>query len=124
QQYDLQNNTAVLNAKNKSELDQLEGQLKGFEDINEENIIVQNELLKTEKQKFEYINIEFKKAEETYRNLKNLKSDFELLNSKKENYNKLLEEKKTFDSLEIETELYDRIFRIFIPLISDKNKLH
>src|SRR5690606_9418661 len=48
QQYDMQNNTAVLNAKNKSELDQLEGQLKGFEDINEEHISAQNELLKTE----------------------------------------------------------------------------
>ena len=124
QQYDLQNNTAVLNSKNRSELDQLEGQLKGFEDINEEHISVQNELLKTEKQKFEYINIEFKKAEETYRNLKNLKSDFELLNSKKENYKKLLADKKNFDALETETELYDRIFRIFTPLISEKNKLH
>ena len=66
QQYDLQNNTAVLNSKNRSELDQLEGQLKGFEDINEENIIVQNELLKTEKQKFENINIEFKKSEKRF----------------------------------------------------------
>lgn len=124
QQYDLQNNTAILNSKNKSELDQLEGQLKGFEDINEEHISAQNELLKTEKQKFENINIEFKTAEETYRNLKNLKSDFELLISKKETYTKLLDDKKNIDSLETETELYDRIFRIFTPLISEKNKLH
>ena len=124
QQYDLQNSTAVLNSKNRSELDQLEGQLKGFEDINEEHISAQNELLKTEKQKFENINTEFKKAEETYLNLKNLKSDFELLNSKKENYKKLLADKKNFDALETETELYDRIFRIFTPLISEKNKLY
>ncbi len=36
QRYDLQNNVSVLNARNRSELDQLEGQLKGFEEINEE----------------------------------------------------------------------------------------
>ena len=123
QQYDLQNNAAVLSTKNKSELDQLEGQLKGFEDINEENILAQNELLKTEKQKFENINTEFKKAEETYRNLKNLKSDFELLNLKKENHKKLLGEKESFDSLEAGTDLYERTYRAFQPLTTEKNKL-
>ncbi|MBW8360493.1 MAG: SMC family ATPase [Weeksellaceae bacterium] len=123
QQFDLQNNAAVLNSKNKSELDQLEGQLKGFEEINQENIAAQKNFQETAQQKFDEVSIEFKKADDQYRNLKNLKTDFELLNSKKENYTKLLPEKENIDKLELETELYDRLFRIFNPLIAEKYKL-
>lgn len=123
QQYDLQNNASILNNKNTAALNQLEGQLKGFEDINEENISIQRELLQTEKQKFEKINIEFKKAEDHFRQLKNLKTDFQLLNSKKENFAKLLTEKEKIDALEAETDLYDKISCAFNPLISEKEKL-
>lgn len=123
QQYDLQNNASILNNKNTAALNQLEGQLKGFEDINEENISIQRELLQTEKQKFEKINIEFKKAEDHFRQLKNLKTDFQLLNSKKENFAKLLTEKEKIDALEAKTDLYDKISCAFNPLISEKEKL-
>lgn len=123
QQYDLQNNASILNNKNTAALNQLEGQLKGFEDINEENISIQRELLQTEKQKFENINIEFKKAEDHFRQLKNLKTDFQLLNSKKENFAKLLIEKEKIDALEAKTDLYDKISCAFNPLISEKEKL-
>ena len=123
QQYDLQNNASILNNKNTAALNQLEGQLKGFEDINEENISIQRELLETEKQKFENINIEFKKAEDHFRQLKNLKTDFQLLNSKKENFAKLLTEKEKIDALEAKTDLYDKISCAFNPLISEKEKL-
>lgn len=123
QQYDLQNNASILNNKNTAALNQLEGQLKGFEDINEENISIQRELLQTEKQKFEKINTEFKKAEDHFRQLKNLKTDFQLLNSKKENFAKLLTEKEKIDALEVETDLYDKISCAFNPLISEKEKL-
>ncbi|MFP7657546.1 AAA family ATPase [Chryseobacterium proteolyticum] len=52
QRFDLQNNVSNLNAKNRSELDQLQGELKGFEEIDEEHIRLQKENLKTEQQKF------------------------------------------------------------------------
>ncbi|WP_332029788.1 SbcC/MukB-like Walker B domain-containing protein [Kaistella sp.] len=123
QQYDLQNNASILNNKNTAALNQLEGQLKGFEDINEKNISIQNEFLQTEKQKFEKINTEFKKAEDHFRQLKNLKTDFQLLNSKKENFAKLLTEKEKVDALEAKTDLYDKISCAFNPLISEKEKL-
>ncbi len=122
-QFDLQNNAAVLSGRNKSELDQLEGQLKGFDEISEEKIAASKETLLLAQQKFDEVSIEFKKTDDQYRNLKNLKTDFELLNSKKANYTKLLPEKENIDKLEIETERYDRLFRIFNPLIAEKNKL-
>lgn len=123
QQYDLQNNASILNSKNTAELNQLEGQLKGFEEINEENISGQKILLANAQQAFEEATDKFKKAETQYHYLKNLKGDFELLNSKKEHYQKLLGEKENFDQLEAKTELYDRIFRAFSPLLSEKIKL-
>ncbi|WP_262151153.1 AAA family ATPase [Chryseobacterium foetidum] len=123
QRFDLQNNVSVLNAKNKSELDQLEGQLKGFEEVNEEQIAEQKEHLKLEQQKFEELKIQFKQIEEKYQQLKNLKTDFESLKQKKSDFEKLSIQKTEVDELEIKTELFDKVFRIFTPIIAEKNKL-
>lgn len=123
QRFDLQNNVSVLNSKNRSELDQLEGQLKGFEEVNEEQILIQKDNLKIEQQKFEDVKIQFKKIEEKYSKLKSLKEDFEILNQKKSEFEKLNQQKKEIDILETKTEVFDKVFRIFTPLISEKNKL-
>jgi len=123
QRFDLQNNVSILNAKNRSELDQLEGQLKGFEEVNEEQISAQKEHLKLEQQKFDEANKTFKKTEEKYLKLKGLKEDFEVINHKKTEFEKLNQQKTEIDILEAKTELFDKIFRIFTPLISEKNKL-
>ncbi|WP_210148828.1 AAA family ATPase [Chryseobacterium scophthalmum] len=123
QRFDLQNNVSVLNSKNRSELDQLEGQLKGFEEVNEEQILIQKDNLKIEQQKFEDAKIQFKKIEEKYIKLKSLKEYFEILNQKKSEFEKLNQQKKEIDILETKTEVFDKVFRIFTPLISEKNKL-
>lgn len=123
QRFDLQNNVSILNAKNRSELDQLEGQLKGFEEVNEEQISAQKEHLKLEQQKFDEANKTFKKTEEKYLKLKGLKEDFEVFNHKKTEFEKLNQQKTEIDILEAKTELFDKIFRIFTPLISERNKL-
>lgn len=123
QRFDLQNNVSALNAKNRSELDQLEGQLKGFEEVNEEQILVQKENLKNEKKKFEEINSQFKNIEEKYQQLKNLKTDFESLKQKKTDFEKLSIQKTNIDELETKTELFDKVSRIFTPIITEKNKL-
>lgn len=121
--FDLQKNVSDLNTKNKSELDQLEGQLKGFEEVNEEQISVQKEHLKLEQQKFEEIKVQFKTIEEKYQQLKNLKTEFESLKQKKFDFEKLSLQKSEVDELEIKTELFDKVFRIFTPIIAEKNKL-
>jgi len=123
QRFDLQNNVAILNAKNRSELDQLEGQLKGFEEINEEQISAQKEHLKIEQQKFEEVQKVFRETEQKYVKLKTLKEDFELLHQKRSDFEKLTQKKSEIDILETKTEIYDKVFRIFTPLISENNKL-
>lgn len=123
QKFDLQNNVSVLNVKNRSELDQLEGQLKGFEEINEETIRIQKEQLAEEQTKLSESNEKLEKASQAYQQLKNLKSDFDSLQQNKEKFSKLSEEKPQIDALETQAEVYDRVFRIFNPLIIEKNKL-
>ncbi|QBO59168.1 AAA family ATPase [Chryseobacterium salivictor] len=121
--FDLQNNVSGLNAKNRSELDQLEGQLKGFEEINEEQIAAQKENLTLLQKKFEEAKNEFNKIDKKYQIQKNLKTDFELLNEKQENFKKLSLEKTEIDGLEKQTERFEQVFRLFNPLIGEKNKL-
>lgn len=123
QRFDLQNNVSALHTKNRSELDHLEGQLRGFEEVNEEQILVQKENLKLEKQKFEEVKKRFKETEEKYQQLKNLKTDFESLKQKKNDFEKLSGQKAEVDQSEIKTELYDQVSRIFIPLTVEKDKL-
>ncbi|GAA4159916.1 SbcC/MukB-like Walker B domain-containing protein [Chryseobacterium ginsenosidimutans] len=123
QRYDLQNNVSFLNIKNRSELDKLDGQLKGFEEINEEQISIQKENLKTEQSKFQEAKENFRKISDAFQQLKNLKLDFESLQQKKDSFDTLLTQKTEIDILETQTDLYDRISRIFIPLISEKDKL-
>ncbi|MGE8536282.1 MAG: AAA family ATPase [Chryseobacterium sp.] len=123
QKFDLQNNVSALHVKNRSELDQLEGQLKGFEEINEEKIKVQKEQLTEEQKLLSESNEKLEKISNTYQQLKNLKSDFDSLQQNKEKFSRLSEEKPQMDALEAQAELYDRIFRLFNPLIIEKNKL-
>jgi exonuclease SbcC len=123
QRYDLQNNVSFLNIKNRSELDKLDGQLKGFEEINEEQISIQKENLKTEQSKFQEAKENFRKISDAFQQLKNLKLDFESLQQKKESFDTLSIQKTEIDILETQTDLYDRISRAFIPLISEKDKL-
>lgn len=123
QKFDLQNNVSALNVKNRSEQDQLEGQLKGFEDINEEKINIQKEQLAKEQKILSESNEKLEKISQTYQQLKNLKSDFDSLQQNKEKFNQLTEKKPQIDALEAQAELYDRTFRLFNPLIIEKNKL-
>lgn len=123
QRFDLQNNVSIINAKNRSELDQLEGQLKGFEEVNEERILSIKEILKQEQNKFNEILKKFRETENTYTRLKNLKDDFELLHQKKTHFEELSKQKENVDLLQKKTERYELTFRIFTPLFSEKNKL-
>lgn len=123
QRFDLQNNVSVLNIRNRSELDQLQGELKGFEDITEEQISSHKENLKEEQQKFDQIRQEHQQVSEKYQQLKNLKTDFENLQQKKEDFEKLSNDKIKIDELEKKTNTYEMVFRIFNPLLNEKKRL-
>lgn len=121
--FDLQNNVSGLNLKNRSELDQLEGQLKGYEEINEEQIAAQKDHLAFLQKKREEAKHEFNEIDKKYQLQKNLKTDFELLNVKQEHYHKLSLQRAEIDELEKKTERFDQVFKLFSPLFNEKNKL-
>ncbi|WP_261509844.1 AAA family ATPase [Chryseobacterium paludis] len=123
QRFDLQNNVSVLNIRNKSELDQLQGELKGFEEISAEQINSQKENLTKEQQKYDQVKNEHQQASEKYQQLKSLKTDFENLQQKKEDFEKISADKLKIDALEKKTNIYDTVFRIFNPLLNEKKKL-
>ncbi|WP_294288956.1 SMC family ATPase [uncultured Chryseobacterium sp.] len=123
QRFDLQNNVSALHTKNRSELDHLEGRLKGFEEVSEDQIALQKENLKNEQEKFEQAKKAFKETEEKYTRLKSLKADFGLFHQRKSDFEKLTLQKEEIDILENRTELYDRLSRIFAPLLAEKEKL-
>lgn len=121
--YDLAENTKILTTETQSKLDQLEGQLKGFEQISPEKITEYDETLKKEKQELEILNEEFRGIHNHFQQLKNLKADWEKLIEKRENLSKLSEEEQKISHLEETTEEFARIQVDFSPLISDKYKL-
>ena len=124
ERFDLQSRVMALNADNKTKLDNLEGQLKGFEEVNEEQILGQKEILTQQTEIFNKRNLEFKTLEKKYQLQKNLKADFELLNQKKEQLKKLEARKSEIDLLEKKTERFEHVFRLFNPLLSEKSKLN
>lgn len=123
QRFDLQNNVSALHTKNRSELDHLEGRLKGFEEVSEDQIAIQKVNLKNEREKFEQVHKAFKETEEKYAQLKSLKTDFELLYQKKSDFEKLAVQKEEIDGMEDRTEVFDRVSRNFVPLLNEKDKL-
>ncbi|MDR2236687.1 MAG: SMC family ATPase [Chryseobacterium sp.] len=121
--YDLYGNASALQTSNTSELDKLEGRLKGFEEITEEKIQGYKTLVTEEKKKFSEADARFQKLAERFQQLKSLKADFENLKQKKEIFTELSAQKQPIDALEKQTELYDQVFRTFSPLIAEEHKL-
>lgn len=74
--FDLQDKVAALYKKNQSELDQLNGQLMGFEEISSERIQTVREKLMAEREFFFKAQDANKLLQEKFQALKNLKEDF------------------------------------------------
>lgn len=123
QRFDLQKKTSILAIKNKSELDQLDGELRGYETITEEQISQQKDFFELEDRKLTEKTKVFKNIEEKYQNLKNLKQEFEELQSKKANFEILESKKKEIDIFEVKTTIFETTSRVFKPLFSEKDKL-
>jgi len=120
--YDLQDKVSVLNSKNLTELNQLEGKLSGYDDVSEENIAVLNEKLteeitiQTEKQTV------FKAINEKLQHLKSIKTDFESLQNKKEQFAEFNSQKPAIDQKKAELEIYERVYKTFNQLLVDSKK--
>ena len=123
ERFDLQYKIADLSNENKSKTGFLEGQLQGYEEINEEHISRQKEIVKQQTEIYNSITLEFKDLEKKYLKQTTLKADFELLGHKTELLKKLEIQKIEVDDLEKKTEKYDQVFKVFNPLLSEKLKL-
>ena len=123
ERFDLQYKIADLSNENKSKTGFLEGQLQGYEEINEEHISRQKEIVKQQTEIYNSITLEFKDLEKKYLQQTTLKADFELLGHKTELLKKLEIQKIEVDDLEKKTEKYDQVFKVFNPLLSEKLKL-
>ena len=123
ERFDLQYKIADLSNENKSKTGFLEGQLQGYEEINEEHISRQKEIVKQQTEIYNSITLEFKDLEKKYLQQNTLKADFELLGHKTELLKKLEIQKIEVDDLEKKTEKYDQVFKVFNPLLSEKLKL-
>ena len=123
ERFDLQYKIADLSNENKSKTGFLEGQLQGYEEINEEHISRQKEIVKQQTEIYNSITLEFKDLEKKYLQQTTLKADFELLGHKTELLKKLEIQKIEVDVLEKKTEKYDQVFKVFNPLLSEKRKL-
>ena len=123
ERFDLQYKIADLSNENKSKTGFLEGQLQGYEEINEEHISRQKEIVKQQTEIYNSITLEFKDLEKKHLKQTTLKADFELLGHKTELLKKLEIQKIEVDDLEKKTEKYDQVFKVFNPLLSEKRKL-
>ncbi len=121
-EYDLQDKISILNKKNQTELDQLEGKLSGFETISEEHIATQKENLIQAKTAQENLKLEFEKVNSHYQQLKNLKSDFELLSKKETDFSESEKNKETIDAKENQLKLYQSTFRVFNDDLKERNR--
>ena len=123
ERFDLQYKIADLSNENKSKTGFLEGQLQGYEEINEDYISRQKEIVKQQTEIYNSITLEFKDLEKKYLQQNTLKADFELLGHKTYLLKKLEIQKIEVDVLEKKTEKYDQVFKVFNPLLSEKLKL-
>ncbi|WP_300675692.1 SMC family ATPase [Soonwooa sp.] len=120
--FDLQDKVTVLNKKNQSDLDQLEGKLSGFEMISEEEISAQKENLTQAKNVQENLKLEFDKISVHFQQLKNLKSDFQLLSKKENDFADLEQNKESIDKKEKQLNLYQSTFKLFHEDTKEKTR--
>ncbi|UUV22447.1 SbcC/MukB-like Walker B domain-containing protein [Paenimyroides aestuarii] len=120
--FDLQDKVSLLNSRNLTDLNQLEGKLSGYDEVSEEHITALNEkwlaenALQTQKQNV------FKTINDKLQHLKNIKTDFESLQNKRKLFAELKVQKPKIDQKKTALELYQRIYTAFHQLLIDRNK--
>ena len=123
QRFDLYYKASNLNTENKTRLDQLEGELKGFEEINEENIESQKVRLKEEVEKLAAAQVHFKKTDEAFQKLKLKKTDFLELKAQKDTFLDKQKQKSNIEILENKITEFEKVFKIFNPILVEKNRI-
>ena len=123
QKYDLQENTSRLNKQNQTELDQLEGQLKGFTTVSKEEIDLVETQLQTVKLSYETLSATSEKEQAIFEQLKSTKKDVENLAQKKIEFQELEKEKVEIDLKKSRIDEYEKIYLAFHSLLKEQNRL-
>ena len=122
--FDLQDKVAKLSNENKSQLDQLNGQLLGYAEISPEMIEELQKLLDDQRDLQKSLEEEFQIANDKFQLLKNLKTDFEELAGKKQQFAEVLSQKDNIDRLQQQLQQYETVHQIFYQLLIERKKLH
>ncbi|WP_282636667.1 AAA family ATPase [Sphingobacterium thalpophilum] len=123
QRFDLQDKVSHLYKNNQSELDQLNGQLLGFEGITDEHVQTTRARLQEEQQAFAAAEQQNKVIQEQYQTLKNLKEDFLELERIKDIFQELSTQRTAKEDLRKHVMRYEAAHATFFHLIKSKEKL-
>lgn len=121
--FDLQDKVSLLYKNNQSELDQLNGQLLGFEGITDEHVQTTRARLQEEQQAFAAVEQQNKVIQEQYQTLKNLKEDFLELERIKDIFQELSMQRTAKEDLRKHVMRYEAAHATFFHLIKSKEKL-
>jgi len=121
--FDLQDKVSNLYKKNQSELDHLNGQLIGFDDVTAEYIETTETNLHAALASFATIESIHKLHHEKFQNLKKLKEDFLELHKMKSAFAQLLEQKTEKENLRIKLNKYEEAQTNFSHPLGAKEKL-
>lgn len=119
ERFDLFEKVSRLNAQNNQEKAQLEGQLKGYETVSQEEIEAKKEVLINLKQQNVDQQKHFDKINEEFQRLKALKVDFESLLKKKEEFSVLDRQQPEIARREENLKLFERVSGAFSQLLKD-----
>lgn len=121
--FDLQDKVATLYKKNQSELDQLNGQLIGFEDINGDRIRAMQEKLLEERQSFMQVQDSNTILLEKFQALKNLKEDFLELHKMKAKFQQLTNQQTEKEHLRQRMIRFEEAWTNFYHILQAQEKL-
>ncbi|QIH33633.1 SMC family ATPase [Sphingobacterium sp. DR205] len=121
--FDLQDKVATLYKKNQSELDQLNGQLIGFEEINGDRIQAMQDKLLEERKSFIQVQDSNTILLEKFQALKNLKEDFLELHKMKTRFQQLTNQRAEKEHLRQRMIRFEEAWTNFYHILQAQEKL-
>ncbi|QRY55676.1 SbcC/MukB-like Walker B domain-containing protein [Sphingobacterium siyangense] len=121
--FDLQDKVSNLYKKNQSELDHLNGQLIGFDEVTSEQIETTETNLQLAVESFVAIESSYKSHHEKFLRLKKLKEDVLELRTVKALFQQLLEQKGEKETLRLKLNRFEEAQTNFLHILKSKEKL-
>lgn len=121
--YDLQQNISDLNKANRSALDQLEGQLMGFEAVSEEEMNSLNEQMQAAHKEVHDRYAHYQKVNDRFNRLKSLKDEIKEWKEKQTHLAQLESEEERYNALEKELTQFERIQTTFFALLQEMERI-